>query len=247
MFIKKNKLSFIWLVPFGGFAIGYILATLFFSGRSVEVPELVGLTLVQGATRASARQLNIRVIAEKEDRDLPAGTIISQKPLAHQTAKTQQVIYVAISKCPETKKTPSLVGIPHEQATQELNKETIKSHLIPINIPATPNSVIAQCPAANEPLHEPVVLYYAQPTAINYIFPDCTNRSLTEVLEFLAKHELKAAVTYQTPQQPDHTYHVTQQRPLPGTVISVDQTAPEKHAPIVQLLVEDDRTALIQT
>lgn len=243
MLIKKNRLSFIWLVPFGGFAIGYILATLFFSGRSVEVPELVGLTLVQGATRASVCQLSIRVIAEKEDCDLPAGTIISQKPLAHQTAKTQQVVYVAISKCPEAKKTPSLLGITHEQATQELAKESIKSHLVPIGIPATPNTVIAQYPTAQEPLHEPVLLYYAQPKPINYIFPDCINRPLPEVLEFLAKHELKAAVTYQKPQQPSRAYRILQQRPLPGTIISFDPA----QATVVQLLVEEDRNARTQT
>lgn len=247
MLTKKNSLSLLWLIPFVGFAIGYIFATLFFSSRSVEVPELVGLSLIQGATRASTYQLNIRVIAEKEDRDLPAGTIISQKPLAHQTAKTQQVIYIAISKRPETKKTPALVGISQEQAAQELTQESIKFHLVPINIPTTPNLIIAQYPTAEDPLHEPIVLYCAQPTPTKYIFPDCVNRPLSEVLEFLAHHKLTAAVTYQTPQQPGRVYRVSQQRPLPGTVISPDQTTPAGQSPVVQLLVEEDHNAPIQT
>jgi len=224
--MKKKFFSLFWLIPFAAFVCGYFATRLLFSVSNVPVPRLVGLSLETGIKRASDNQLSVQIIAEKIDPDLQPGTIISQKPLEHQIARQHQVIYIVTAKRPETKKTPALCGKSSEEATQELTKMGISCKIITLPLASFSTAIIAQWPAAQEPLIEPIKLYTAQQQEL-FIIPDLSARPLPEVLSFLEKNNIPAQVTYR---ESAESYQVEQQRPLAGTIISL------ANPPTLQLL-----------
>jgi beta-lactam-binding protein with PASTA domain len=218
-----------WLIPFIAFSGGYFFTRSMFSVKKVAVPRLVGLSLEQGLQRASDAQLSVQIIAEKPDIDLQPGTIISQRPLEHQIAREHQVIYIVIAQRPPIKKTPTVQGHPLDQAIQELSKASIAYQVISLPLQTTSSLVIAQAPAPQEPLVEPLRLYTSHDQQW-YILPDFTNQPLADVLSFLEKHKISAQVTYQETLAP--SYCVDQQRPLAGTLISLN------NSPTIQLLAK---------
>lgn len=224
---KSQVASFFWLIPFAAFIGGYFLARTFCSSHKIPVPRLVGLPLAQGAKLASDNKLSIQIIAEKSDPDIQSGTIISQKPHAQQTAKPHQVIYVVTAKHPEQKKAPDVQGKPIEQITHNLTDTGIPYKIISLPINGASTIIIAQYPAAQQPLTEQLILYTTQYQQ-TFIIPDFRNKPLADVIAFLEKHLIPATVTYDHPNKTD--YRIDQQRPLAGTLISLQQP------PTIQLL-----------
>lgn len=227
---EKIKLvnHFSWLLPFISFFIGYWIAELFFGAQTITVPKLVGTSITQGIRQLSAQKLNIRIIAEKEDLDLPEGTIISQKPSPSQPIKAQQAIFVVISKKPQLKKTPYLLNKTADHAKNELIKQGIKYKEFNIDSNAPQNMIIAQYPAPKEPINGPVYIYKAVSPEQKFIFPSLKDRPFEEIQSFLARYNIKSTITYKN-QSSHENYKVTEQRPLQGTLISL------KHPPHVQL------------
>jgi len=210
------------------FFIGYFIAELFFGSKPITVPKLVGTSITQGIRQLSTQKLNIRIVAEKEDPDLPEGTIISQKPSPNQSIKAQQAIFIVISKKPHHKKTPHLLNKTFEQAKNELIKQGIKYKEFSIDSHAPKNMIIAQYPAPEEPINGPICLYKAVSPEQKFIFPILKNRPLEEVKEFLERFNITPTITYKN-QKATQSANITEQRPLPGTLISL------KHPPHVQL------------
>jgi len=233
MNIKETiySLPMLWLVPFGSFLVGYLFAHYFFAVKTITVPRLVGLPISQGLKKLSDYKLNIRIIAEKEDLDLPTGTIISQKPIHPQQVKAQHAIFVVISKKPEQKKTPHLIGKNIEQAKKELSKLHLNYKIYTLPLPAPHNTVAAQYPAPNAPFVGHIYLYQATAPEHQYILPHLQKRELNDVLSFLERYNIKSTITYQNHSAKDQ-YIVVEQRPLPGTLISL------RHPPHLQLRVQ---------
>lgn len=92
-----NLKKILWLMPFASFLIGYQIINIFKNQNEIIVPNFVGKTLNQAIKVASDNNLNLRISAEKEDSQLPEGTIISQIP-NRQKIKPNQSIYLVISK-----------------------------------------------------------------------------------------------------------------------------------------------------
>ena len=231
MKLKNQSISLFWTLPFVAFLCGYLLTRTLFCPPTVQVPFLVGLPLAQAAKIASDQQLSIQIIAEKIDTDLKPGTIISQKPQANQTAKHYQIIYLVTAKQPEPKKTPELTGKSVAEITQELNQAGINFKTISLPLNTSLTQVITQYPEAGQQLIEPILVYTAQYTPL-YIIPDFKTKPLAEVLTFLETYHIPSTVTYNQPNA--HSYTVEQQRPLAGTLISLQQ------APTIQLLAKAD-------
>lgn len=229
MNIKNKSISIIWLFPFAAFICGYLLTRSFCMTKTVSIPALIGLTIEYGAKLASDNQLGIQIIAEKYDPDLQPGTIINQKPHAHQTARQHQLIYVVIAKHPETKKTPDLQGKTIEQAVQELKKSGLNHKIILLPIESKSVLILTQQPQAQQPILEPIFLYTTARSQ-SYVLPDLRTKPLEQVQVFLEKHELPTTITYDRPHA--KAYTVEQQRPLPGTIFS------EHQKPTIQLLAK---------
>jgi len=91
--VRNFLFSFIWIVPFLAFIAGYQVVRLLTHTQTVYVPSVLGLHLTDAIRRLSADQLNVRILAEKEDPDLDEGMIISQTPEQGTLVKPHQSLF----------------------------------------------------------------------------------------------------------------------------------------------------------
>lgn len=91
----------------------------FWSGTTVEVPNVVGMTQSQAEETLQAENLRVE-IAETFDENTPAGKIVSQTPEAGKVVKENRLITIYISKGAEIITMPNLVGMNIDDATDEL-------------------------------------------------------------------------------------------------------------------------------
>lgn len=225
--------KFLWALPFVAFAGGYFAAAVLFGAKSVSVPPVVGMNAAQAIKTLSLVQLNMRLMGEREDANLPNGTVVTQEPAPGAKLKQNRAVFVAISHKPGIKTMPALQGMTSQQAQAALVSLAAQPNIVPIVSNLPQGTVIAQSPAAGNAVRGHVVVYVAAPHDQKYLFPDLRGHTLGQVTEFLALHHLKPGNVQAlgwsqvcAPTQP-----VVEQRPLPGTLVSLE------NVPSIQLLV----------
>lgn len=231
--------NYLWAVPFFCFIAGYLFLQWMSKVQHLEAPALVGKQLQDAVAQLSRKNLNIRLIAQKEDPDLPGGTILSQSPAAGQKIKPHQAIHAVISKKPEKISAPNLLNKSQETLDRELKALGIRSkiHFLPSNRPA--NSCIAQYPAPGQPIEENrITIYLSSDNQKQVLVPDFRQQPACEVLEFLQQYNTKVELSHASHRQNDHKCGqnclVIDQRPLAGSLITL---SPEKPL-LVQLKVK---------
>src|SRR5436190_21567027 len=80
IFTIMNIKNYLWLLPFCSFILGYGIIQWFFNINSMPTPHLVGCYAHEILTLLSEKKLNLRVINQKEESNIPAVIIISQMP-----------------------------------------------------------------------------------------------------------------------------------------------------------------------
>lgn len=236
------KLSnYFWLLPFFCFIAGYLVLQRMYSVDQMATPSLLGKQLPDAVAELSADNLNIRLIDQKEDPDLPQGTILSQTPAAGQKIKPHQAIHVVISKQQQKKICPSLIAKTASDIQAELTELKIrnKSYFVPSTQPI--NTCIAQFPSAGQVLDEPrVITYLSAGNEKPVLMPDLKGKSVAQATAFFQQHpETTKLEIIHTSQQPsDHTCGeqciIIDQRPLAG---SLEQPSSKKPL-LVQLQVK---------
>lgn len=223
----KNNL---WLIPFFSFLSGYLVFRALNKTEYLEVPPLVGLTLQDAATKATQARLAIRLVAEKEDADLPEGTILSQTPAAPARLKPNQALILVASKKPAKMRTPDLGGLTLENARRELQEAGIRSKIYLMQTPYPKDQCFGQMPAAGTPADETkVLMYISAGTNKQVIMPNCKKRTIHEIMEFLNTYPVTAKITHEiAPPEGHHCTNcfVTDQRPLAGSLITLSQEKP---------------------
>ena len=218
----KLKLSNIkWTVPFFAFILGYLTVKFIFSiNKTIKVPTVIGLQFKDAAKILSENNLNIRIIEEKEDDDLPDGTIITQSPYDSEI-KPLQSIYLIISKKAKKKLAPDF----RQKNINEINKIArkngikTKSYYLPNNQKTA--LCIAQMPEANEPLEDNrMIIYISNGNNKKIIFPDLRGLELDNALEFLDLYSIKPTIL-----ESDFKKEkiIKEQRPLPGSILDLEK------------------------
>jgi beta-lactam-binding protein with PASTA domain len=95
--------KFLWVIPFLSFLSGYLIMSFIYQPKTAKTPSLIGKSVQQALNLAATQGLSLRLIAEKEETDIPAGTIISQNPLPNTHIKAHQAIACIVSKKTEQK------------------------------------------------------------------------------------------------------------------------------------------------
>lgn len=224
--IKK----FFWLLPFASFITGYILIQFLFATKELQVPILVGKNLTEACELLSQQNLNIRILARKEDADLPPHTIISQTPRPNEKIKPHQAIYVVLSAHSHANHAPSLVQKSIEAIHAELNKVGIEPtiHFVPSPYPT--GICIAQFPRPGEIIEKNnITIYCAAESKKPIIWPDFTQKQLRTVKELLETIQIEPQIIH-NPSSYQHEISdscmVIDQRPRPGTILMLDQKKP---------------------
>lgn len=223
----------LWLTPFICFLSGYILVRSLFHIDTVSTPSVVGKHVYEAFALLSNNNLNIRLLAQKEDPDLPSGTVISQLPSPGQIVKPRQTVFLALSKQPISAPTPQLIGKDLQTITQELLNAKLRFKTYFLQSPYPHNSCIAQIPAAHKPITDTIIVYLSSGNSKPIIWPNFEDKPVDEVVEFLAQYNIIPHIIQDRHSRKSENSTITDQRPLAGSLISIDPN----HPPIVQLHV----------
>lgn len=209
-----------------------------FHAPEFATPSVVGKNIHEAFAIVSAHNLNARLLEEKEDPYLPSGTVISQSPQAGQKIKPYQSLFVLLSK------KPSQIYAPHcLHKTDSDILSTLQTHKIRAKIYTLPSIYpkgfcFAQIPLPQEPIEDSLLtLYVSGGNKKPIIWPDFTQLPVSDVTDFLHTHAIEASIVHEYPCLSNHTCTsciVTDQRPLAGSLISLD---PQKPC-VVQLQVQ---------
>lgn len=234
-----NIKNYFWVFPFLSFLIGYFVMEHVSRIAELEAPSIVGQHLQEAIEKLSNKDLNIRFIAQKEEPDLPQGTILSQTPLPGQKIKPHQALYVVVSKKPPAIAAPSLLNKSKDLLDKELNAMGIrkKAYYLPSNLPI--NSCIAQLPMPGNPIDdEKITIYLSSENKKPVLLPDFRKKTIHEVREFLQQYNIEINLVHTTKKdkklnEKNPQNIISDQRPLPGSIVNLD----DKKTLIIQLQV----------
>jgi len=181
----------------------------------------VGKQLPEAVQLLSSHNLNTRLMAEKEDLDLPDYTIISQTPREHTRIKAHQSVFLVLTRQPQKPLAPHLIGESQEAICQKLVPAHIryKCYGISSNLPT--GSCIAQFPRPGEQLDTNfLICYISKGNQKPVLFPDLRSKTIQEVSAFLSTHDLTADIIGNT--KNTDSALIYEQRPLPGSIITLN-------------------------
>lgn len=225
-FMKILK-QFLWIFPFIFFLFGYFCISQIISNKAVSTPALLGKSLDEALKIASSLHLNLRIIAEKEDDELPANIIINQVPQLGQQIKSGQVIFCVISKKPVALMMPSFTQLPIHELKEFAQDHSVayKLYCIPTKYPA--EKIIAHIPRAQNSITKSgIIAYVSTQERKQSIVPDFKNKSIADVKDLIIGTALTLSTHHDVPMPESHDCHncvIIDQRPLPGSLIYLDQ------------------------
>ncbi len=92
----------------------------------VDVPQVVGLTVDQARTRLDDASLTVRIGKGMHDPDVPAGTVLSQRPEPGTSIREGSQVVLVPSLGPPPVKVPNLVGMTVSEARSALDQVSLE-------------------------------------------------------------------------------------------------------------------------
>lgn len=227
----------LWLFPFLSFIVGYVVVHSFSYREIVQAPAVIGLPLAQAVKVLSGCTLNARILAEKEDTDLPEGSVISQSPVAGKKVKAHQSVFLVVTRHAEKARAPLLSGLTLAQAQARVQENNIrlKTYYLPAQLPH--NTCVAQNIAEQEELDTPTMLaYISQGASTLRVFPLLKQQKVSLVTQFLKNYGIAVvmrSVNTGRPATPTKHSQVLEQYPVAGSLVDI------KKLPSVQITISD--------
>lgn len=223
-----NITSFGWLLPFIFFLGGYFLVAFLVGTPTLETPQCIGKNIQEALALLADYDLNVKLLEQKEDDDIEAGTVIAQNPNFKQKVKPHQTVFLVVSKKKEKIVALKLVGKTVTTITQELKAQNIVHKNYEVPSPYPPDICIAQIPSAGQPLEEhKIITYSAAPAAQEYIFPDVTKNSIKKTISFLQEYGITPQLAHVSKQDKNHVCKnciIVEQKPLAGSIVKLDNS-----------------------
>ncbi|MFN3479593.1 MAG: PASTA domain-containing protein [Thermodesulfovibrionales bacterium] len=222
--IKLNKILSGILYLFLFFAVviitGYLTFTILSFSRTVEVPELRGLSLPEANSLVSKRGLYLKVEGEEYDPVIPPGHISRQDIPSNNKVKENRGIKVFISKGPKALLTPEVTGLSIDEAESVILKNGIRlAKVIYVHSETIENGkVIAQRPDPEERPGDTVSLIVsAGPYQKVFFCPDFIGKDEKEADDIAERLGLKVEFM-------GSGRKVISQKPRPGSIIKSGET-----------------------
>jgi len=186
------------------------------SGKTIQLPDITGMSLPDAERLLRERKLSIRVEKEEYHNDFPAGTIYLQIPSPETPVKPNRRIRVRVSSGARPRTVPDVVGMSPRNARlaiQDAGLFVEEERWIPSN--DYPNGIVAaQEPPGEEqvPGNTGIVLLISNGRRVtNIVMPNLVNLSLSAAKDTLRSHNfILSRLRVQKEAQPDL---------LPDTVI----------------------------
>jgi beta-lactam-binding protein with PASTA domain len=172
-------------------------ATALAGASAVQVPNVVGVRLDQARELLKARNLLISIAEERDDPNRPAGSIVSQNPLAGSESQPGTTVQVAVARAVSSVIVPPLAGLKPDEAARLLASKGLQ--LGPQKA-ATSESVAVGLvagsePAAGSPVPPAGVVSLLIATPAGKAVPKVTGRSLTRGKKLLEEAGFKVGKT----------------------------------------------------
>lgn len=226
---KKSHFSLLkkmlWVAPFICFIAGYTFLWLCASSNHHTAPAVIGKPIQEALQLLSAQGINTRIIKEKIDTDLPAGTIISQSPGPHQHIKTNQAIMLVLSKKPEYPIAPDFTHKKIEEIQKWLDQHhcSAKVYEVPHTYPA--GTCIGQSPNPGALLKESsIIIYRSSGSKKLVIMPSLIGMRVPDAQELIKESGCTLEPHHSNKISPNHsctTCIIREQKPFAGSIITV--------------------------
>jgi len=203
-----------------GLVFGYITFNILSFSRTVEVPSLANMSLVEANEALTRAGLYLKIEGEDYDSVVQTGKIVRQDVPAGNKVKERRAIKVFVSKGPKVLSVPVLVGETLADAESILIQKGLRvGKVITVHADTVEKGrIVAQRPEPDEHLADMItVLVSAGPHEMSYTCPDFVNKSLDESKE-LAK---KMGLVIETKGQGTV---VSGQKPKAGTTVRSGET-----------------------
>jgi serine/threonine-protein kinase len=166
-----------------GLVFGYLTFKVLTFSRTVEVPAVVNMTLLQANEALSKAGLYLKIEGEDYDPTVQAGKILRQDVPAGNKVKEKRAIKVVVSKGPRIYSVPSMVGETLEDARDALLQQGLKiGKIIYVHSDSMEKGkIVAQRPEPEERLTDTITaLVSLGPYELSYHCPDFVNKGLAD-------------------------------------------------------------------
>lgn len=155
----------------------------------------MGISLCEAVRTFSGYNLNMRLLAEKIDAELPEGTILAQSPEAGTKVKPRQNIFIVVSKHPPTSKAPSFIGLSEQECLEKAHELSIRVKIFKIIAPYPSGTCFTQMPCEGDDLeNKTVILYVSGNQTTQLIMPRLNGKSLHEAIEVLNTYNFETEI-----------------------------------------------------
>jgi beta-lactam-binding protein with PASTA domain len=163
-----------------GLTFGYLTFKVLSFSKTVEVPQLANMTLIEANEALNKAGLYLKIEGEDYDPSVQAGRILRQDVPAGRTVKEKRAIAVIVSKGPRVYSVPSLVNETLSDAQAALLQKGLRvGNVIYVHSDSVEKGkIIAQRPEPDEPMTDSItVLVSLGPNEVTYYCPDFLDKS----------------------------------------------------------------------
>jgi serine/threonine-protein kinase len=169
-----------------GLTFGFVTFKILSFSRTVEVPNISNLTLLEANEKLNKAGLYLKIEGEDYDNSVQAGKIMRQDTPPGNKVKERRAIKVVVSKGPRVFSVPLLVNQTLGGAADLLIQKGLRIGKI-LNVHSDyveKGRIVAQSPDPDERLTDDItVLVSLGPHELTYYCPDFLNRSLDDAKE----------------------------------------------------------------
>lgn len=222
-------INYLWLTPFFSFITGYCIMHQLFRTPESITPHLIGKQIHEVLPLITEHKLNIRLLDQKEEADLPEGIILNQTPAPGTAIKPNQPLFLVTTKKPVAARAPQCIGVSIDELTDQLRSTEIYPRIYHVPHPYPEKICFAQSPLPQEMLEKNrLVLYISSGNNKPVIWPNFSGLPLQQVIEFLNDYNIEPHIVNDIAHKNDtlHEYMVTDQRPFAGTLLTLDEHKP---------------------
>jgi eukaryotic-like serine/threonine-protein kinase len=163
-----------------GLTFGYLTFKVLSFSKTVEVPQLTNMTLIEANEALNKAGLYLKIEGEDYDPSVQAGRILRQDVPAGRTVKEKRAIAVIVSKGPRVYSVPSLVNETLSDAQAALLQKGLRvGNVIYVHSDSVEKGkIIAQRPEPDEPMTDSIiVLVSLGPNEVTYYCPNFLDKS----------------------------------------------------------------------
>lgn len=200
---------------FLGLSFGYLTFKILSFSRTVEVPSIVNMTLLEANESLSKSGLYLKIEGEDFDPAVVSGRILRQDIPAGNLVKEKRAIKVVISKGPRVYSVPVLVNETLLNAEAVLTQQGLRiGKLIQVHSDVIEKGrIVAQKPEPDErPTDALTLLVSLGPYAVSYYCPDFLNKYIENAKEISEKLNLLLEIK-------GTGSLVKSQKPKPGSIV----------------------------